>query len=127
MSQNPNGDEQILIPDPEVPLRADRRHYTGEYKQRILDEVDHAQEPGQIGAILRREGLYSQIISKWRQQRQQGQLNGSQDRQRGPRPHPEAAEVKRLRAENERLRSRLEQAETIIEVQKKVSQLLGGN
>jgi transposase-like protein len=121
------GKDPQPIPDPEVTLRAERRHYTTEYKHRILDEIDHVQEPGQIGAILRREGLYSQLISKWRQQRHAGSLQGSQDRARGPRPHPEAAELKRLRAENERLRARLAQAETIIEVQKKVSQLLGNN
>jgi transposase-like protein len=127
MSPSQKGNDPNTIPDPEVSLDARRRHYTAEYKQRILDEIDQVQEPGQIGAILRREGLYSQIISKWRQQRQQGRLNGSQDRKRGPRPQPEAAELKRLRAENEHLRTRLKQAETVIEVQKKVSQLLGLN
>lgn len=127
MPQSQQGNGPHPIPDPEVTPRAERRHYTAEYKQRILDEIDHAQEPGEIGAILRREGLYSQIISKWRQQRQRGALNGSQDRRRGPQPHPEAAELKRLQAENERLQARLEQAELIIEVQKKVSQLLDNN
>jgi transposase-like protein len=125
MSQNLNGNERKESYDSVVTIRAERKHHTAEYKQRILDEIDAASEPGQIGAILRREGLYSQIISKWRHQRQQGRLNGSTDVKRGPRPSPEGAELERLRAENERLQKRLEQAELIIEVQKKVSQMLG--
>lgn len=117
MSQEP--------PKAQVPQRADRRQYTSEYKQRILDEIDNASEAGQIGAILRREGLYSQIISKWRQQRQSGGLNATKEVRRGPKPDPQAAEIKRLLKENERLRSRLETAELIIDFQKKVSRLLG--
>jgi transposase len=119
-----NGKEQITMPDPEVEPRAERRHYTKEYKERILDEIDRAQEPGETGAILRREGLYSQIISKWRQQRQSGQLNDSRALQRGPKAQPEAKELARLKRENEQLRAKLERAELIIEVQKKVSSLL---
>jgi transposase len=125
MSQTDNGKVKEGIPDPEVEPRAARRHYTGGYKQQVLDEIDTASAPGEIGAILRREGLYSQIISKWRQQRQQGHLVDSQVEKRGPKPQPQARELARLQQENERLRSRLERAETIIEVQKKVSQLLG--
>ena len=104
--------------------RAERRQYTSEYKLRILDEIDHSREAGEIGAILRREGLYSQVISKWRQQRQRGSLDAGVENTRGPKPNPEAAELKRLRKENERLRTRLENAELIIEVQKKVAVLL---
>lgn len=119
--------EKVLVrmEDTEVEPRAMRRQYTAEYKQRILDELDRAQDPGEIGAILRREGLYSQIISKWRQQRQNGGLKSSRQSKRGPKANPQAGELVRLRAENERLRVRLEKAETIIEVQKKVSYLLG--
>jgi transposase-like protein len=119
---NPNGHE---IPDPEVEARAVRRHYTAEYKQRILDEIDHASQPGEIGAILRREGLYSQIISKWRQQRTSNGLAGLESRKRGPQANPEPAELARLKRENERLRQKLARAELIIEVQKKVSQIIG--
>lgn len=124
MSQDRNGDYGPEAPNPEVEPRAVRRHYTAEYKQRILDEIDHASLPGEIGAILRREGLYSQIISKWRQQRAQGGLEGLEPQKRGPKADPEAAELARLRRENERLRKKLERAELIIEVQKKVSQIL---
>lgn len=120
-----NGKHEAETPDSEVEPRAVRRHYTTEYKLRILDEIDHATEPGEIGAILRREGLYSQIISKWRLQRARGGLDGSQPQKRGPKANPEAAEVARLKRENQRLRQKLAQAELIIEVQKKVSQILG--
>jgi transposase-like protein len=123
MSQNGKVYEEI--PNAEVEPRAGRRHYTSEYKQRILDEIDGSQIPGEIGAILRREGLYSQIISKWRQQRQRGELAGTTSTPRGPKPNPQAGELAQLQQENERLRARLVRAEAILEVQKKVSQLLG--
>ena len=123
MSQNGKVYEEI--PNAEVAPRAERRHYTAEYKERILDEIDRSQIPGEIGAILRREGLYSQIISKWRQQRQQGALAGTTSAKRGPKPDLQSGELARLQRENERLRTRLERAEMILEVQKKVSQLLG--
>lgn len=123
MSQNGKVNERI--PDSEVAPRAERRHYTQEYKERILAEIDQAQEPGACGAILRREGLYSQIISKWRQQRQRGTLASTPDVKRGPKPDPQAGELARLQRENEQLQARLERAELIIEVQKKVSLLLG--
>jgi transposase-like protein len=120
-----NGKYELETQDPEVEPRAVRRHYTAEYKLRILEEIDHATEPGEIGAILRREGLYSQIISKWRQQRAQGGLDGLQPQKRGPKVNPEASEIARLKCENQRLRQKLKKAELIIEVQKKVSQMLG--
>jgi len=106
-----------------VVARARRRRFPSAYKRRILQEVDRCTQSGQIGALLRREGLYSSHLSKWRQQREQGELDA---RKRGPSPaDPAAQEGERLRRENERLRKRLEQAETIIEVQKKLSNLLG--
>ena len=109
--------------DTEVVPRARRRSFPAAYKRRILQEVDRCTQSGQIGALLRREGLYSSHLSKWRQQREQGELDA---RKRGPSPaDPASKEVERLRRENERLRKRLEQAETIIEVQKKLSNLLG--
>jgi transposase-like protein len=122
-----NGKVDVSQEDTEVEPRAVRRQYTAEYKERILDEIDRAEEPGELGAILRREGLYSQIISKWRQQRQKGQLRDSHQTKRGRKADPQAGELSRLKAENERLRARLERAEAIIDVQKKVSQLLGGD
>ena len=109
--------------DTEVVPRARRRSFPSAYKRRILQEVDRCTQSGQIGGLLRREGLYSSHLSKWRQQREQGELGTPN---RGPSPaDPASKDVERLRRENERLRKRLEQAETIIEVQKKLSNLLG--
>jgi len=108
-------------PDPEVLPKAERRQFSAEYKLRVLVEADRCSEPGQIGALLRREGLYSSHLSKWRQQRERGALS----QQRGRKADPQTAELKRLQRENERLRSRLERAEHIIEVQKKLAELLG--
>jgi transposase-like protein len=119
---NENGKLQEIMPETEVIVTAQRRQYTTEYKERILAEIDQAREPGAVGAILRREGLYSQLISKWRAQRKAGFPGTGQ---RGPQANPQAGEIARLKRENERLRTKLERAETIIEVQKKVSLLLG--
>jgi len=111
-------------PDAEVAARPERRRFTAEYKLRILQAADQC-PPGERGALLRREGLYSSHLTHWRIQRAQGQLDGLTGKKRGPRADPQAAELARLRQENERLRVRLQQAEAIIEVQKKLSQLLG--
>ena len=119
-----NGRQPAEVPDPEVLAQAKRRRFTAEYKQRILEEADQCQEQGAIGALLRREGLYSSHLSKWRQQRAAGQLRGLRPKKRGRKPDPQAAELARLQRENERLQTRLEQAETIIEVQKKLCRLL---
>ncbi len=120
-----NGQSALSIPDPEVRPKAKHRRFDAEYKKRILDEVDACTRPGEIGALLRCEGLYSSLLSKWRQQRAQGALAALAPKPRGPKPDSQAEEIARLRRENERLQERLKQAETIIAVQKKVSQLLG--
>lgn len=124
MSQNRNGKVSAEVPDTEVAPKAQRRQYSLEYKQRILAELNACTQPGQAGAILRREGLYSQLISKWRQQFQRHGQAGLASQKRGPKADPQAAELARVQRENEQLRKRLERAEVIIEVQKKVSQLL---
>jgi transposase-like protein len=117
---------QSRVPDPEVVPKAKRRQFTAKYKLRILEEADHCTERGQIGELLRREGLYSSHLSKWRKQRVRGQLQGLSPKKRGRIVQdPSAAELSRLRRENERLRAQLEQAEIIIEVQKKLAGLLG--
>jgi transposase-like protein len=122
--QQAEGDTKI--PDPEVVTKAKRRTFTAEYKLRIVEEADACTEAGQIGALLRREGLYSSHLSKWRQLRQDGQLRALSAKKRGRKAQdPSVAELAKLRHENERLRARLEQAEMIIDVQKKLSQLLG--
>ena len=124
MSQSNNGKGSGAVLETEVTPKAQRRQYSYEYKQRILAEVDACQEPGQVGAILRREGLYSQIISKWRWQLKRHGETGLASQRRGPKVEPQAAELVRLQRENERLRQRLERAELIIDVQKKVSGML---
>jgi transposase-like protein len=123
-----NGNERTEIPDSEVVPLAARRRFTAEEKLRILEEAETCTEPGEIGALLRREGIYSSYLSRWRQARDRGQLAALDWQKRGPKSSSEAAlrrEVTRLQRENERLQARLDQAEAIIEVQKKLSQLLG--
>ncbi len=120
-----NGHLAVAIPDPEVPPRAKRRHFSPEYKKRILEEADACTERGQIGALLRREGLYTSHLDKWRRQREQGTLAGLTPKKRGRKPNPEAAELARLRREKERLEKKLQRAETIIAFQKKLADLLG--
>ena len=116
------------IPDPAVPEKAVRRRFTAEYKLRILREADRCTEPGQLGALLRREGLYSSHLNTWRQQRDEGTLVGLTPKRRGRKAMPDApliAENERLKRETQRLAAKLRQAETIIEVQKKLSEILG--
>jgi transposase-like protein len=119
-------DAPTNIPDPEVVPKAKRRKFSAEYKWRMLEEADSCTEAGQVGTLLRREGLYSSHLSTWRRQRERGLLEGLRPRKRGRKRKDELErEVVRLRRENERLQDSLEQAEMIIEVQKKLSRLLG--
>ena len=114
------------IPDPEVVPKAKRRKFTAEYKLRIVKEADTCTEIGQVGALLRREGLYSSHLSEWRQLRKEGQLQALSAKKRGRKAQDSSvAELAELRRENQSLRTRLEQAQIIIDVQKKLSQLLG--
>ena len=117
---------ETKIPDPEVVPKAKRRKFTAEYKLRIVKEADTCTEPGQVGALLRREGLYSSHLSEWRQLRKEGQLQALSAKKRGCKAQdPSVAELAELRRENQSLRTRLEQAKIIIDVQKKLSQLFG--
>ena len=125
MSHHSDGKYVDQIPDPEVLAKAQRRQYSAEYKRRILQEYEACTGLGEKGALLRREGLYSSHLTTWRRQRERGELEGLAPQKRGPKADPQAAELARLQRENERLHKRLEQAELIIEVQKKVSQILG--
>ena len=121
-------EKPIEQPDPEVVPLAQRRKFTAEAKLRIIEEADACTEPGEIGALLRREGIYSSYLGRWRRARDRGQLAALKSQQRGPKAPADKAlrqKVADLEHENERLRARLAQAETIIEVQKKLSQLLG--
>lgn len=118
---------KALRPNPEVVARAKRRTYAGEYKQQVLAEADAARGSGEIGAVLRRHGLYSSHLTKWRQERKAGILEGLAPQKRGPKSkaNPLTAENQKLRQDNERLADRLRKAEIVIDVQKKVAMLLG--
>ena len=126
MSENSNGKvKEEEMPKTEVVAKAKRKRFTGAEKLRILREVEACQESGEIGALLRREGIYSSYLSTWRKQRERGELDGLAPRKRGPKPDPQAIELARLRRENERLQERLRRAELIIDVQKKVARMFG--
>ncbi len=120
------GTSRPVPPDPEVVVRAHRRQFTAAYKLGILAEADGCSAPGQLGALLRREGLYSSHLTEWRRQRAQGMLAALAPQRRGrPGASSPTVELARLRLENERLTRQLAAAEAIIEIQKKVSALLG--
>ena len=115
-------------PNPEVVADAKRRIFTAEYKQRILAEADAAAtQSGAIGALLRREGLYSSHLVTWRREREAGILKGLTPHRRGPKSKrsPVEEENQKLRRENQRLSEELRKAEIVIDVQKKVGALLG--
>lgn len=120
-----NGKTETEIMKTEVVAKAKRRQHSAEYKLRILRELDECKGTGMAGALLRREGLYSSLVSKWREQRERGSLSGLSEHRRGPKVDPNAAELARLQRENKRLKEQLERAELIIDVQKKVAQLVG--
>jgi transposase-like protein len=112
----------------EVVAKATRRRFTAAEKLRVLKEADGCTKAGELGSLLRREGLYSSHLSAWRAARQRGELAGLTPRPRGPKAKPvdpRDRKLAELERENRRLQARLERAEGLIEVQKKVSQLLG--
>ena len=114
--------------NPEVNEKPVRRQFDAAYKLRILEEADRCSEPGQLGELLRREGLYSSHLTNWRRLREKGSLQSLGPKKRGRKAKRHDAttqELERLRRENQRLAERLRQAETIIEVQKKVSEIVG--
>jgi len=117
-----------LAPDPEVDAHPKRRRFTREYKLRILREADRCRQPGEIAALLRREGLYASVLTAWRAARERGEFGAKGAPSRGRPADPDRALKARnaeLERENARLRTKLEQAEAIIEVQKRLSTLLG--
>lgn len=110
----------------EVQANPTRRHFSASHKLRVLEEADRCHAHGDLGALLRREGIYHATLIQWRKQRQEGTLSGLSPRKRGRKEKfLDPATVKKLIAENERLKKRLEQAELIIELQKKISSILG--
>ena len=110
---------------PEVVAKAKRRRFSAEYRLEILKQADACKGAGEIGALLRREGLYSSLLSTWRKQREQMALAALRGRKRGPKPKAVDPRVKQLEKENGRLQRQLKQAVTIIEIQKKVAGMLG--
>ncbi len=114
-------------PDPEVPAKATRRRFTGAYKASILDEADKCESPGDLGRLLRREGLYHSHLASWRKAARKAMIDGL-DGRRGPKPKSGkawAARLRRLERENRRLRNENRKLRIVVEVQGKVSGLLG--
>lgn len=114
--------------DTEVVPRAKRRRFSNADKRRILEATDRCTQPGEVGAVLRREGVYSSSLSTWRRLREAAELAALAPQKRGPKPDANAAEARQiaqLMRENERLKSELDKARLVIEVQKKVAALLG--
>jgi len=108
-----------------VAATVQRRRFSAEYRLRILTQADACKKPGEVGALLRREGLYSSLLTNWRRQRDTGALREMRGRRRGPKPRPVDPRVTQLEAENRRLQRKLQRAETIITLQKKVAEILG--
>jgi transposase-like protein len=118
----------IVIPEVEVAEKAVRRQFSAEYKRRILKEADACTQEGEIGALLRREGLYSSHLAVWRAARERGASAGLAPKKRGPKaapPDPRDRKIVELERETRRLKSRLERAEALVDLQKKVSMILG--
>ncbi len=114
-------------PDSEVVAKPTRRRFTAEYRLRILEEVDRCSGPGEVGQLLRREGLYSSHLSNWRKARREGALRGLRSNKRGAKPkaNPLEPKVRDLEAKVARLEKELHKAHTILDVQEKVAGLLG--
>ena len=115
-----------VIPDPEVPSMPARRSYTAEYKRRILREAEACKEQGQIGVLLRREGLYSSNLTAWRRQADRGTLDALSSRKRGPKVRKSDPSIRRIteqEKEIQKLRARLRKAELIIDAQKKIAEI----
>jgi transposase-like protein len=113
------------VPDPEVVARPKRRQFTAEYKLRILREADGCKGVGEIGALLRREGLYSSHLVLWRRQREEAAQTQLKSRKRGPKAKVEDPRVKMLERENARLRRRMKRVELLLDIQKKAGEILG--
>ena len=122
------GQSKDAFPNPEVPEKKLRRNFTASYKLRILKAADNCTQSGQIGRLLRREGLYSSHLTNWRRARDKGILHAKAPQNRGrnlKEKNPLPVEVARLQKEKQKLEHKLKQAELIIEAQKKISQVLG--
>ena len=117
---------KTVVPNPEVPEKASRRSYTAEYKRLILREAEVCKEQRQVGALLRREGLYSSNLTSWRHQVERGTLDALSSKKRGPKarkPDPSARRIIEQEKEIQKLRARLRKAELIIDAQKKIAEI----
>ena len=117
---------KTVVPNPEVPEKASRRSYTAEYKRRILREAEGCKERGQVGALLRREGLYSSNLTAWRHQVERGTLDALSSKKRGPKarkPDPSVRRITEQEKEIQKLRAKLRKAELIIDAQKKIAEI----
>jgi transposase-like protein len=117
---------KTVVPNPEVPQKASRRRYTAEYKRGILRESEACNEQGQIGTLLRREGLYYSNLTVWRRQAERGTLDALSSKKRGPKAHKPDPSVRRIaeqEKEIQKLRARLRKADLIIDAQKKIAEL----
>jgi transposase-like protein len=116
------------VPRTEVVAKGKRRRFSAEYKRKVLKEADGCREVGELGALLRREGLYSSLLADWRRARERGELAALTSKKRGPKARGSDERDRRiaeLERQNQKLQARLERAEAIIDVQKKVGQLVG--
>ena len=113
------------LPKTEISSKPERRIFRAADKQRILRELDQCKLSGEIGAVLRREGIYSSHAARWRDERSRGELNGLVPQKRGRKGNPMRQELERTQRENARLKRDLAQAHAIIDLQKKVSAMLG--
>lgn len=123
-----SADEGSDFPETEVSARPTRRRFTADYKARIVREAEACKESGAIGALLRREGLYSSVLSNWRRLRDEGEIAGLTPKKRGPKAEPSSplrSENEQLKKKNAKLEARLKHAEAIIDIQKKVAAMLG--
>ena len=122
----PGGNFKTVVPNPEVPEKASRRRYTAEYKRRILMEAEVCKEQGQVGALLRREGLYFSNLTVWRRQVERSTLDALSSKKRGPKARKIDPSVRRIieqEKEIQKLRAKLRKAELIIDAQKKIAEI----
>lgn len=120
--------QQVEAQETEVVAKAKRRTFTAKYKREIVRKADACKAPGEVGALLRREGLYSSLLTVWRRELEQRELAALAPKKRGPKPasvDPAAQELATLRRENAKLQARADRAELLVEIQKKVSLILG--
>ena len=119
--------DEPAVPDPEVVAKATRRRFTAEFKLRVVRAADGCTEPGEIGALLRREGIYSSLLTCWRRERERGELEGLTPKKRGAKPtrDPRDVENEGLKRQIAKLEERLRIADIVCEAQKKVALILG--